>query len=140
MYEFVSGDAGGLRAAARELRTWSQMTLVPVCDEPCIVRYMGQDENEEQDAISQMMYVGNEDLIFKLEQGYHPYQKGASTGDEYESTFVPKGYAMDKEIWRKVLCFAGGDTTLSDPFSAVDLPLAAPAMELHMRRRARCPA
>ena len=73
-----------------------------------------------------MMYVGKEDLIFKLEQGYHSYQKGASTGDEYESTFVPKGYAMDKEIWRKVLCFAGGDTTLSDPFSAVDLPLAAP--------------
>lgn len=116
------------------------MTLFPYVTNLVLFGVWDRTKNEEQDAISQMMYVGNEDLIFKLEQGYHSYQKGASTGDEYESTFVPKGYAMDKEIWRKVLCFAGGDTTLSNAFSAVDLPAVARRTELHMRRRARCPA
>lgn len=125
MYEFVSGDAGGLRSSASYGHA-SQVTLFPYVTNLVLFGIWDRTKNEEQDAISQMMYVGNEDLIFKLEQGYHSYQKGASTGDEYESTFVPKGYAMDKEIWRKVLCFAGGDTTLSNAFSAVDLPAAAP--------------
>lgn len=102
------------------------MTLFPYVTNLVLLGVWDRTKSEEQDVISQMMYVGNEDLIFKLEQGYHTYQKGASAGNEYESTFVPKGYAMDKEIWRKVLCFTGGDTTLPDAFSAVDLPSAAP--------------
>lgn len=102
------------------------MTLFPYVTNLVLFGVWDRTKSEEQDAIRQMMYVGNEDLIFKLGQGDHSYQKGASTGNEYESTFVPKCYTMDKEIWRKVLCFTGGDTTLSDAFSAADLPSAAP--------------
>lgn len=125
MFEFVSGDAGGLRSSASYGHA-SQVTLFPYITNLTLFDVWDGTKDAEQNSINQMMYVGNEDLIFKLEQGYHSYMKGASAGDEYESTFVPKGYAMDKEIWRKVLNFTGGDSTLSDAFSAAELPKAEP--------------
>lgn len=125
MFEFVSGDAGGLRSSASYGHA-SQVTLFPYLTNLILFGVWDRTQSETQDEISQMMYVGNEDLIFKLEQGYHSFSKGASAGDEYESKFVPKGYAMDKEIWRKVLNFTGGDTTISDALSSAGIPSAEP--------------
>lgn len=118
MFEFVSGDAGGLRSSASYCHA-SQVTLFPYLMNLILFDVWDSTKNEEQAYIDKLIYVGNEDVIFKLEQGYSSYMKGSSSGVEYEVTFAPKGYAMDKEIWRKVMQFAGGDTTLSQKPDAV---------------------
>lgn len=109
MTEFKSADSKGIRSDAAYCYD-SAMNIIPYY---LNAKLLGNwDSNSEaQKNMDSLIFVGTEDLIFKLSQGYHSYSM-ATAKEHYESTMEPKGYAIDKEIWRKVLNFSSEDTTI----------------------------
>jgi hypothetical protein len=124
MYEFASGDANGIRSDA-EYCAASFDILVPAI---ALLKIFGgwDGSTPAQQQMDSLMYVGNEDLIYKLEHGYHSYSKGVGM-DHYEYS-MKHGYPISKEVWRKVLNFAEADTTIAqNPGAGAG---ASPAVEV----------
>jgi hypothetical protein len=109
LYEFASSDANGLRSDA-EYCAASFDILVPAVT--LLKLFGGWDgSTSAQQRMDALMSVGNEDLIYKLEHGYHSWSKGAGT-DHYESS-MKHGYPIAKDIWRKTLNHGEDNTTIS---------------------------
>jgi|GEM_PF-1015754 len=120
MMEFQSIDAEGMRSDAnycimtasvvipflynlRTLRGWDGSTVL----------------QQECDAL---MYVGHEDLTYKLQHGYHSYSRGNGRND-YEYGADDGGWSMYKDIWRRIILGIDEDTTISiDPNEPPPLP------------------
>ena len=49
------------------------------------------------------MFVGSEDLLYKLSQGFHNFSNGVDKGDAYEADFANRGFSYVKEIWQKTM-------------------------------------
>ena len=83
-----------------------------------------------QKALDGMFYIGAEDLIFKLKEGYRSYSSASGEhNNHYEYNVTGYGYRMDLDIWRNFHCMGNETiTTVKDPNSPVDL-LPAPAAE-----------
>lgn len=124
MYEFVSGDAGGLRSSA-DYAYSSMINIVPYLLNLKMLGGWNSANNDDQLKLEKMMFVGHEDLIFKLENGYHSYMKGSGS-DEYEQTLEVKGYAMIKDLWKKAFLYTTTATTISEDPAMVSYPSAAP--------------
>ncbi|MBR4058911.1 MAG: hypothetical protein IKK03_03620 [Lachnospiraceae bacterium] len=72
------------------------------------------------------IYVGNEDLIFKMEQGYRGFSNGSSY-DEYEEKFLGKGANYQKDVWRNFHCMLNESITIqSASNSSSQIPDAEP--------------
>jgi hypothetical protein len=114
LYEFASGDANGIRSDA-EYCAASFDILVPAVT---LLKIFGgwDGSTPAQQRMDRLMYVGNEDLIYKLEHGYHSYSKGKGA-DHYEYS-MKHGYSIAKEVWRKALNFAEADTVIAQNPSA----------------------
>jgi hypothetical protein len=52
--------------------------------------------------IEQRMYVGSEDLIYKLKMGYHAFSKGVYS-NQYEQNHKNEGYPVVKELWNNFI-------------------------------------
>lgn len=124
MYEFVSADAYGLRSSA-DYAFASMINVVPYLLNLKMLGRWNSASNEDQLKLEKMMFVGHEDLIFKLENGYHSFMKG-SGGDEYEQTLEIKGYAMIKDLWKKAFLYSLAETTISEDPGLVSYPSVAP--------------
>lgn len=81
--------------------------------------------SEKMQALDKLMYVGNQDLIFKVENGYHGYSNGGSY-DTYEHSLEPQGYAAVKDMWQKFHCMQPGDTKIKTREESLALDPNAP--------------
>ena len=124
MYEFVSADAYGLRSSA-DYAYSSMINVVPYLLNLKMLGGWNSASNEDQLKLEKMMFVGHEDLIFKLENGYHSFMKGSGS-DEYEQTLEVKGYAMIKDLWKKAFLYSPAETTISEDPGMVSYPSVAP--------------
>jgi hypothetical protein len=124
LYEFASSDANGIRSDA-DYCAASFDILVPAVT--LLKMFGGWDGSTPlQQQMDNLMYVGNEDLIYKLEHGYHSWSKGVGM-DHYEYS-IKHGYPIAKDVWRKVLNFAEADTTISrNPSAEAD---ASPPLQI----------
>lgn len=52
--------------------------------------------------IEQRMFVGSEDLIYKLKTGYHAFSKGVYS-NQYEQNHKYEGYPVVKELWNNYI-------------------------------------
>jgi len=107
MTEFATLDGGGIRSDASYC--YNGMSLaIPTMH---ILKMFGgwDGSTAAQKKCDQLIYVGTEDLIFKLQEGYMSHSKGVS-GASYEANYISAGYQIVKEIWRKVLNFSGENT------------------------------
>jgi hypothetical protein len=108
LYEFDSSDANGLRSDA-EYCAASFGILVPAVT--LLKLFGGWDgSTTAQREMDDLMSVGNEDLIYKLEHGYRSWSKGVGA-NHYEYS-MKHGYPIAKDIWRKVLNHAEDDTSI----------------------------
>jgi hypothetical protein len=107
LFEFMTNDANGIRSDA-DYCYLSMSVLVPFMT--LLKLFYGWDgAAARQKAVDALMYVGNEDLIYKLTEGYHSWSKGAAH-DYFEYSMTGKGYFPVKDLWRKVINFAKEDT------------------------------
>ena len=110
MYEFCSGS----RSSAGYCYD-SMMILMSMYAN--FKLFAGWDSSEDwQQTFDSWIYVGTEDLIFKLTEGYKGYSSSfPGYKDEYEYS-MSAGYAMDKDIWRNFHCMLDEDiTVLTNP-------------------------
>lgn len=107
MGEFDASDANGIRSSAGYCYD-SMMCVMPFYTN---LKMFGgwNSETDKQKELDKKIYVGTNDLIFKLEQGYQGYQKGKEQLC-YEYTETGLGYALDKDLWNKVHLFKAEDT------------------------------
>jgi len=107
MTEFATLDGGGIRSDASYC--YNGMSLaIPTMH---ILKMFGgwDGSTAAQKKCDQLIYVGTEDLIFKLQEGYMSHSKGM-TSESYEPNYISAGYLIVKETWRKTINFAGYDT------------------------------
>jgi hypothetical protein len=121
MYEFASGDANGIRSDAEYCAASFDILVPPVTLLKIFGDWDGSTPAQQQ--MDSLMYAGNEDLIYKLEHGYHSYSKGMGK-DHYEYS-MKHGYPVAKEVWRKVLNFEEADTVIARNPGAGDAAAAA---------------
>ena len=98
-YELGGGDAGGVRSSAGYSMADLNMGTVALT----MMLTLGSYDIEEHmtQAMQNKVWVGNNDLLFKLKHGYHSYANGESTGLTQGG-----GYAMISSIelfWNEVL-------------------------------------
>ena len=122
MFEFCSGS----RSSAGYCYD-SMMILMPVYAN---FKLFGgwNSEADWQKTFDAWIYVGTEDLIFKLTEGYMGYSTsfpGYKEEREYDKTSV--GYAMDKDMWRNFHCMLGEDISVTVNPNAKPEINAAPA-------------
>jgi len=103
MMEFKSIDAEGMRSDAN----YCVMTASVVIPFLYNLKTLRDWESEE---LMSLIYVGHEDLIFKLENGYHSYSRGNGRDDwEFGDG---GGWHMYKDIWRRVILGIDEDTPI----------------------------
>ena len=69
----------------------------------------------EMRKLDNRIYVGNEDLIFKMQEGYRGHSNG-NQADEYEYNFESRGNKYTKDVWRNFHCMQNtAVTTIKDP-------------------------
>jgi hypothetical protein len=109
LYEFASNDANGIRSDA-EYCAASFTMLVPAVT--LLKLFGGWDgSTPAQQSMDALMAVGNEDLIYKLEHGYHSWSKGE--GKNHTEASMHHGYPFAKDIWRRALNHSEDNTTIT---------------------------
>lgn len=119
MSEFAGGDGSGLRSNAG-YGFDSFMSIVPTFAN---FKLFGiwDSSTDAQKKVDALMYVGNNDLIFKMQEGYHGFSTG-NVHEVYEYNCVSRGYSMDKDIWRTFHCFETTPTTIAKDPNQIVLP------------------
>lgn len=119
MTEFAGSDGSGLRSNAG-YGFDSMLSIVPTLAN---LKLFGiwDSSTERQQKIDALVYVGTQDLIFKMQEGYHGYSTG-SVHEVHEYSSVTRGYAMDKDIWRAFHNFETTPTTITTDPNKVELP------------------
>ena len=109
--ELDGGDGGGVRSsltyACDSFIIWTGLRIN-------LELFSDIDFNsEDMQALWTKMYVGNEDMIFKLQEGYNGYSSGeAKIQYEYSGEFTSRGYIMYKDLWRNYICKVNEDVTV----------------------------
>ncbi len=100
MREFASTDSGGIRSdLVYCYDSWA--ILVPVYTN---MKLLGGWDSSTSDMkkMDRRIYVGNEDLLFKMQEGYHSYSIGRS--HEKRNFGVLRGHMFVEEIWETFHC------------------------------------
>lgn len=95
MREFAASDSGGIRSdLAYCYDSWA--ILVPVYTN---MKLLGgwDSSTSEMRKMDRRIYVGNEDLLFKMQEGYHSYSVGRS--HEKRNFGVLRGHMFVSNIW-----------------------------------------
>lgn len=119
MLEFAGGDGGGIRSSASYCYE-SFMIINAVYAN--FKLFGGWDSSTQmQKEIDSLIYVGTEDLIFKLEEGYAGYSTG-KPNKVFESGMNSMGYFMDKDLWRAFHQFSTEDTVMAKNAADPNVP------------------
>ena len=94
MKEFVSGDAGGIRSST----SYCLHDFILVVQSYAVLYALGEMRLSIDDPLLRMMWVGNEDVIYKCEVGYESYSIGRSRGVCGEAGHPD--YLPYKQFWR----------------------------------------
>lgn len=100
MREFAAADSGGIRSdLVYCYDSWA--ILVPVYTN---MKLLGDwdSSTSEMKKMDRRIYVGNEDLLFKMQEGYHSYSNGNS--HERRNFGVLRGHVFAEEIWKVFHC------------------------------------
>ncbi len=127
MFEFAASDGYGIRSKAGYCYD-SFLVIMPVLAN--LKMFGGWDsQSESQQFYDTRMYVGNSDMIFKMQQGYQGYSNGSPSSVEYESSFVGQGYMMSKDLWVNFHSMQNEDITIAqkptlvvDPYEGITEP------------------
>lgn len=118
--EFAAGDGGSGDGKGSNIRSRctygydSYEILVSVYANMKLLA--GWDSStQEMREIDNRIYVGNEDLLFKMEEGYYGYSSGHGS-DEYEYMYLSRGQKFVKDIWKNFHCMLNEQvTTVPNP-------------------------
>lgn len=109
MTEFNASDGNGVRSAIHYCID-SFIIVMPVLANLKMLGLWNSESDEQRDC-DERMYVGNNDLIFKAQEGYVSYSLGRDYGTEYEST-GGFAYAAAKDLWINFHCMKNEDITI----------------------------
>ena len=94
MKEFISGDAGGIRSST----SYCMHDFILVMQSYAVLYGLGVMRLTADDPLFRLMWVGNEDLVYKNERGYNSYSIGRSRGISDETSHPE--YLPWKALWR----------------------------------------
>ena len=98
MTEFAGSDMDGIRSRGGYCYNSFQILVTVYAN---MKLFGGWDSSTKvMREMDHRMYVGNEDLLFKIREGYHGYSSGKGS-DELEERYFERGYVFVKEIWSK---------------------------------------
>lgn len=119
MREFASGDGGSGNGGStiRSRTTYGFDSYSILTTVYANMKLFGgwDSSTKEMREMDNRIYVGNEDLLFKLEEGYRGFSSGHGS-DEYEYMFISSGHRFTKDIWKNFHCMLNEEVTTSpDP-------------------------
>ena len=94
MRELVSADAGGIRSST----SYCLHDFILVVQSYAVLYALGELRLSNDDPLFSLMWVGNEDVIYKCEVGYNSYSIGKNRGICGEAGHPD--YLPDKHLWR----------------------------------------
>ena len=98
--EFDSMDAGGPRSDIG----YACENFCPYTVTLLTLKVLGLWPNSERCRnVEKLMYVGNEDFLYKNSVGFHSYSKGHGTDSKKLETFNWLAYPLVKEVWDSYL-------------------------------------
>jgi len=100
MFEFHSMDAKGMRSCANYC-TMSAGNIIPFLNTLKMLRGWDGSTKQQQEC-EELIYVGTEDLFYKLEHGYQSYSKGNGYTTNERGQYNT-GLHFYKDIWRNVM-------------------------------------
>ncbi len=131
MREFAGSDGGSADGSGSNIR--SRCTYGYDSYEILVTVYAnmklfgGWDSStKEMRELDNRIYVGNEDLIFKMQEGYYGYSSGKGSA-EYEYSYNSRGHRFVKDIWRNFHCMLNEEVTTTKDPNAVELEELAAA-------------
>lgn len=114
MREFAAGDAGSGSGGSniRSRCTYGYDSYEILVTVYANMKLLGgwDSSTKEMREIDNRIYVGNEDLLFKMQEGYHGFSSGSGS-DEYEYMYVSRGHEFVKDIWRNFHCMQNEQVT-----------------------------
>lgn len=100
MLEFDSKDAGGLRSSL----SYGNEDFCPYTATLMTLKVLGRwSETERCRNLEKLMYVGNEDFLYKNKMGFHSYAKGHGQDNEKLETVKYLAYPYVLELWNGYL-------------------------------------
>ena len=75
---------------------------------------------DEMKKLDNRIFVGNEDLIFKMQEGYYGFSSGKGS-NEYEYNYLSRGHKFVKDMWRNFHCMLDEEVTVAKDPNAVEL-------------------
>lgn len=110
--EFAANDSGGIRSrVAYGFDSYEIINTVYTN----MKLFGGWDSStEEMRQIDNRIYVGNEDLLHKMQEGYYGYSIGNSK-EEYESAYVARAAKQYKDMWRNFHSMQNEEIVVEDP-------------------------
>ena len=94
MRELVSADAGGIRSST----SYCLHDFILVVQSYAVLYALGELRLSNDDPLFSLMWVGNEDVIYKCEVGYNSYSIGKNRGICGEAGHPD--YLPYKHLWR----------------------------------------
>ncbi len=112
MLEFISSDGGGFRSSAEYCM--HDFLMVSAILEVVVQLDIYDPLASENEDIFLLVWVGNQDFVFKYEKGYMSYSNGKSEGIIKEEE--KKGYFLMKSLWQLAYGDLGlaGDESIND--------------------------
>ncbi len=132
MNEFASSDGGSGKGGSniRSRCTYGYDSYEILVSVYANMKLLGgwDSSTEEMQKLDNRIFVGNEDLIFKMQEGYHGFSSGNGS-NEYEYGYLSRGHKFVKDMWRNFHCMLDEEvTTTTDPnyVELVEMPEAEP--------------
>ena len=133
MKEFAGGDGGdgtGKSSTIRSRCTYGYDSYEILVSVYANMKLLGgwDSSTDEMKKLDNRIYVGNEDLLFKMQEGYRGFSSGKGS-NEYEYNYLSRGHKFAKDMWRNFHLMRNEKvTTAPDPNEEVlvDMPKAEP--------------
>ena len=117
MKEFAGGDSKGIRSRCDYCYDSFEILMTVYANMKLLEGW--DSSTDAMQKLDNRVYVGTEDMMFKMAEGYHGYSNGKQA-DEYEYQYEVRGYRFIKDIWKNFHCKLGEDvTTISNPNATV---------------------
>ncbi len=132
MKEFAGGDGGSGKGGSniRSRCTYGYDSYEILVSVYANMKLLGgwDSSTDEMKKLDNRIYVGNEDLLFKMQEGYRGFSSGKGS-NEYEYNYLSRGHKFVKDMWKNFHCMLNEEvTTTKDPNEVVleDIPEAEP--------------
>lgn len=123
MYEFSIEAGGGEVNRSSASYCYDSFQIINTLYANYKLLYGWDSSSEQMQALDDLIYVGTQDLFFKIENGYHGFSNGSGY-DTYEHSLLGQGYAFVKDMWKKFHLMETGDTYIDYPKPAEPMGIA----------------